>query len=303
MRILFIFVDGIGIGEDDASINPFVVADTPTLLELSNGQRWVKGVGRQVTERGVFIPTDPRLGVDGRPQSGTSQASILTGKNIPSIIGRHYGPKPEEKTREIIREGTFFSEVKASDKKSALMDGYPDRLLKSIARGKTLPSSIQMSAIESGQNLFTAEDIIAERAITAEWTGEEWHSHLKITEVPLYTAYEAGQKLVEISREYDFAFHSHWMTDYIGHRGTVEQGVSLLERLDGVMKGIMDAWGDDEGLVIMTSDHGNMEHIGIRQHTSNDVPTIVWGNNSHEFAEGLAQLTDFVPRMRAYLDL
>ena len=80
------------------------------------------------------------------------------------------------------------------------------------------------------------------------------------------------KKLVEMSREYAFAMHTHWMTDMVGHRGPLQRAVDLLELFDGVMAGILDTWDDDEGLVIMTSDHGNMELIGSRNHTENDVP-------------------------------
>src|SRR5881394_3334483 len=99
MHILLIFLDGIGLGDNNPDVNPFAVANTPTLLSLTNGKRWLRETGHQEATRSILVPTDPRLGVAGRPQSGTSQAAILTGRNIPQIIGEHYGPKPNEATR------------------------------------------------------------------------------------------------------------------------------------------------------------------------------------------------------------
>jgi 2,3-bisphosphoglycerate-independent phosphoglycerate mutase len=302
-RILFIFVDGIGLGDDDPAVNPFAVANMPTLNALSNGKRWLRDTGRQVSERAVFIPTDPRLGVPGRPQSGTSQAAILTGLNVPRLVGEHYGPKPNEQTRAILTENNFFKQVIARGKKAALLDAYPPGLLESIARGKTLPSSIQYAVIAAGQTLFSIDDVIARRALTPEWTGHSWREHLKIMETPLYTPQEAGHLLVELSKNYDFAFHSHWYTDYVGHRGPFETAVQLLEMLDGVMQGILEKWDDRDGLVILTSDHGNMEVIGERHHTENDVPTLIIGGGKEAFAEGLTRLTDFVPRMAQFLSV
>jgi hypothetical protein len=300
-HVLFLFVDGIGLGANDPQINPFVVAQLPTLEAFTAGQRWIAGVGTHNTERGVFIPTDPRLGVAGRPQSGTSQAAILTGLNVPQIIGRHYGPKPDEQTRTLLKQDNLFMQVQALGKPAALLSGYPQGLLHDMARGKTLPSSIQQAAIASGQALFTQDDVKHGRALTEEWTGTAWHTHLKITDTPIYTPHEAGRHLVELSRHYAFAFHSHWMTDYVGHRGTVAEGVELLELLDGVLAGILATWHADEGLVILTSDHGNMEHIGNRNHTENDVPTLIIGADKDAFAAGLTQLTDFAPRIVDYL--
>lgn len=301
MRVLFIFVDGIGLGDDDPAINPFVVANIPTLNSLSNGKPWITSTGRQESERAIFLPVDPRMGVPGRPQSGSSQAAILTGRNVPAIIDRHYGPKPDETTRHLISQDNIFKQVVAGGKKAALINAYPPGLLASIARGKTLPSSIQQAAIEGGQTLFTLEDLKARRALTAEWTGKEWRDHIGIPDAPLYTPQEAGRIMVAIARQYDFAFHSHWLTDYIGHRGPVEQAVSMLERLDGVIAGVLETWQDDEGLIIITSDHGNMERIGDRRHTENDVPCVIIGGGREQFAEGLTQLIDFTPKIASYL--
>jgi len=301
MHILFLFLDGIGLGENNPAINPFAAAQMPIVTRLSNGQRWLRGIGKQHNARATFIPTDPRLGIAGRPQSGSSQAAILTGHNVPQIIGRHYGPKPNEAIRTLLQQDNIFKYLNEQGKRSALLDGYPPRLLNDIERGYTLPSSIQFAAIQGGHPLFTQDDVFAGRALTAEWTGTSWRDYLNIHDTPVYSPQQAGRKLVQISRHYDFAFHSHWMTDYVGHRGPFERGVELLEVFDGVMEGILDTWHDDEGLVIVTSDHGNMEHIGDRKHTENDVPTLIIGKDKDQFAQDLQELTDFVPRIKKYL--
>ncbi|GAB1420173.1 metalloenzyme [Anaerolineales bacterium] len=301
MRILFLFIDGIGLGDADPETNPFTLAHTPTLDLLSNGKKWLRSTERQVSERAVFQPIDPNMGVAGRPQSGSNQATILTGLNIPSIIGRHYGPKPDEQTRNIINQDNFFIELKANGKKAALLDAYPPTLLANIKRGKTLPSSIQQAAISSGQDLFTIEDVINGTALTAEYTGEEWRTHLKLDSIPLYSPEAAGEKLVELALNYDFAFHSHWITDYVGHRGPMESAIKLLERIDGVLSGILQKWDDHQGLVVLTSDHGNMEKIGDRKHTENAVPLLVIGDAKEAFSETINDLSDLVPQMRHFL--
>jgi len=297
MHILFLFLDGVGLGADNAAINPFATATLPMLQGFTHGRRWLADVGTHATERALFIPTDAQLGVAGPPQSGSSQAVILTGQNVPQIIGEHYGPKPNAQTRDIIAHDNIFKQVRERGKTSALLDAYPPTLLASIARGKTLPSSIQQAAMNAGQTLFSKDDLIAKRALTPEWTGHAWHKHLKLTDTPLYTPYEAGQMLAKISRQHDFAFHSHWMTDYVGHRGPLSDGVELLETFDGVMAGLLDAWEDDEGLILMTSDHGNLEDIDNRHHTENRVPTLIIGAQKEAFAAGFDNLTDFYPRV------
>lgn len=301
MHILMLFLDGIGLGADDPTVNPFSVANMPTLLTLTNGKRWFRGIGRQESERAVFVPTDPRLGMPGRPQSATGQAAILTGKNVPQMIGEHYGPKPNLPIRELLAEDNFFKQVVAHGKKAALLDAYPPMWHHDHNRGKSLRSSYQQAAFESGQKLFDLEDLRERRALTPEWTGEAWHEYLKLNDTPVYTPYEAGKMLVELSRAYDFAMHSHWMTDMVGHRGPFQRGVELLEMFDGVMTGVLDTWDDKEGLILITSDHGNMEEIGNRNHTENDVPTVIIGQEKAAFAENFHNLSDFVPHMAKFL--
>lgn len=296
-HILLIFLDGIGLGDDNPNINPFAAAHLPTLTALTNNKRWLRDTGRQNSQRAAFVPTDPRMGVPGRPQSGSNQAVILTGLNVPQIIGEHYGPKPNEATRAIIAKDNFFKQVIAQGKRAALLNAYPPRLLRDIARGKTLPSSIQQAPREAGLPLFTVQELYDGSAMSEDWTGRGWREYLGFPDAPQYTPFEAGVKMVELSRQYDFAFFSHWFTDIVGHRGPLEDGVRLLEVFDGVMAGALSVWDDDEGLMIVTSDHGNLEDVSNRHHTENDVPTLIIGRGKEDFADHLHDLSDLVPNM------
>ncbi len=301
MHILLIFLDGIGLGDDDPAINPFVAARTPTLDALANGHRWTRAAGRQHAARSIFMPTDAVLGVPGRPQSGTGQAAILTGLNVPQMIGRHYGPKPDAETRALLEQDNLFKRVLEHGLRTQLINAYPPGLLASIARGKTLRSSIQHAVYGAGLPMQEVSSLYSGEALSEDWTGEGWRSHLNFTDTPVYSAYEAGRVMVEISRNYDFAFFSHWMTDTLGHRGTLAEAVPLLETFDAVMRGALDTWDDDEGLMIITSDHGNFEHIGDRRHTLNPVPTVVIGRRREEFADSFSALTDITPRIERLL--
>ncbi len=294
-HILALFLDGIGLGLDDQSSNPFAVANMPALRALANGNRWLANTSKQISDNSIFIPTEVRMGVEGRPQSGTGQASLLTGINVPKLIGKHYGPKPNSETRQLIAEHSYFKRLLDRGQTARLLTAYPPRLLHDFDRGKTLRSSNQQAAYESGLGHFTVQDVIDRRALTAEWTTDSWRRYLQIPDLPEYSARQAGQLLAQLSRQYDFAFHSHWLTDHVGHRGPFARGVKLLETFDDVIAGVLDIWDYDEGLVIVVSDHGNMEDLSNRHHTLNDVPTLVIGNQAGEFADGYRALTDFVP--------
>lgn len=300
MRIAMIFLDGIGLGDDDPETNPFAAAHLPTLHTLSCGKRWLRSTGRQACEQAVFIPTDAGLGVAGRPQSGTGQATIVTGKNISRIIGRHYGPKPDLQTRTLLDQDNFFMRVVAQGKTAALLEAYPPSWHERIESGRRLPASYQYAARAAGVPFLGEQDLRAGRAISGDWTGDGWHTHLGYNNTPILSPFEAGVRMVELARDFDFSFFPHWATDVAGHRGSMEEAVHLLETFDAVMAGVLDRWHDDEGLIIITSDHGNLEQIDSRKHTENPVPTVVIGQHKMLFCD-LTDLTGIVPRMTALL--
>lgn len=300
-RVLLIFLDGIGLGDDDPAINPFAAAHTPTLDSLAGGQRWLRTTGRVDSGRASFAPADPRMGIPGRPQSASGQAAILTGRNVPMLIGEHYGPRPNPPIRAIIKEDNLFKQVVARGEPAALLEAYPPRFHESLSSGKRIPSSYQDAALQAGLTLFGEDDVQNGDALAVDWTGAAWRDHLGYTSSPVYSPQEAGQRMVEIARRYRFSFFSHWLTDQVGHRGTVADGVALLELFDGVMAGALEAWDDDDGLIVITSDHGNLEDLSHGKHTENDVPLVVVGRGATEFTAGVNTLADIASMVNAVL--
>jgi bisphosphoglycerate-independent phosphoglycerate mutase (AlkP superfamily) len=68
-----------------------------------------------------------------------------------------------------------------------------------------------------------------------------------------------------------------------------------METTDAVFRGLLDEWMDEDGLIILTSDHGNMEVQGDRRHSINNVPTLAIGGGREAFADGLSSLADITP--------
>jgi 2,3-bisphosphoglycerate-independent phosphoglycerate mutase len=307
MRILFLFFDGLGLGEDDPAHNPFAAAHLPTLNSMTAGKRWLRGLPPIESERATFIPTDACLGVSGRPQSATGQAAIMTGSNVPRRLGYHYGPKPNPEIASIIKKSGLVRRLADHGLRSGLLNAYPSSFIENVERGKRLPSSNQMALREGGVEFLDGSALLEGRAMSADFTGEMWWRHAAHHDAatiiwrtefgndsqPVMTPEEAGAHLAALAESYDFSFFDCWLTDYIGHRGEPGQAVAMLETIDGVMKGLLSAWDDDEGLIILTSDHGNIENLSERNHTLNPVPTLVVGSARHRVTSGLADLTGF----------
>lgn len=303
MRILFLFLDGVGLGENDPDRNPFLTTDLPALTSLTGGERWHKDLPRVDGTRSVFVPTDACLGVAGMPQSATGQAALMTGVNVPLVIGEHYGPKPTAQIGTIIRRESVVKKLTARGINAGLLNAYPPGFFESIRSGKRLLSSNQLALQVAGVEMRGANALYSGRALSADFTGEIWRTHLGYSDTPLYEPYETGKRLSELAAEHDFTFFDHWLTDYYGHRGSRKEISLRLQNFDRVIQGLLDNWDDGSGLVVVTSDHGNIEDLSIRGHTRNPVPTLVIGEDRHAFADGLIDLTDFADRIHAFFSV
>lgn len=300
--MLFLFLDGVGLGLPDPLTNPFVTAELPAFRALLGGQPLLSSTPRVETERALFIPTDANLGVPGLPQSATGQATLLTGYNVPQLNGGHWGPKPNAFITSLLQRENLFRTLVAQGRSAALLNAYPQRYFDAIQSGRRNYSAIPLAVTSAGLPLFNTADLRAGRALSADFTGEGWPEPEPppLLSAPVagaglpYTPQAAGQKLAEVARGYDFAFFEFWLSDYLGHRGSLEEARGLLERLDAVLGGLLAAW-DDADLIVITADHGNLEDLSHRHHTANPVPTLVVGDARREFAEGLTDLTHVAP--------
>jgi bisphosphoglycerate-independent phosphoglycerate mutase (AlkP superfamily) len=72
-----------------------------------------------------------------------------------------------------------------------------------------------------------------------------------------------------------------------------------------VLGGLFDNWRASEGLILLTSDHGNMEDMTTRRHTNAKVPALLEGSAELRaaFATGLHDLIGIAPAIHAIVSL
>jgi hypothetical protein len=297
MRVLFIFLDGVGLGEDDPRINPFSHANTPRLDALLGGKKLFAATAPAESDRATLVPLDPNLGVAGLPQSATGQAALLTGLNVPAMVGEHYGPKPNPRIAEIIREDNIFKRLIRAGKSAALLNAYPPRYFHGLESGKRLLSAIPLAVTSSGLHLLTKDDFYRQEAMSADFTGEGWRTMLGYNDAPIVHPRQAGQLLSKLAEKFDFSMFEYWASDYAGHGQEMTKAVELIEIFDQVLGGLLESWNLDEGVILISSDHGNLEDLSTRRHTSTLVPGIVIGNHRRDFCDGLIDLTSVASKI------
>lgn len=297
MRVLFVFLDGVGLGVDDQSINPFSRAKMPCLENLLGGKKLLASSAPVESAHATLLALDPNLGVAGLPQSATGQAALLTGLNVPAVIGEHYGPKPNPQIAEIIKEDNLFKRVLHAGRSAALLNAYPPRYFHGVESGKRLLSAIPLAVTSSGLPLFSQDDFYHQKAMSADFTGEGWRTMLGYQDSPVYPPRQAGQLLAGLAEKYDFSMFEYWASDYAGHGQDMAKAIELLKVFDQVLGGLLESWNHDEGLIFISSDHGNLEDLSTRRHTSALVPGIVIGNHRSDFCYGLSELTGVAPKI------
>jgi 2,3-bisphosphoglycerate-independent phosphoglycerate mutase len=303
MRVLFLFLDGVGLGANDPAVNPLAGAEMPNLRGVLGGQPLVASAAPFVSQHATLIPLDACLGVPGTPQSATGQATLLTGRNVPGEIGYHYGPKPNPAIAAYLRSsngvhgGNLFQSLRDAGKRSALLNAYPASYFATIESGRRLYSAIPLAVVSAGLALKTADDLNAGRALSADFTGEGWRERLMLTDTPLLTPAGAGARLAELAAGYDLAFFEYWLSDYAGHGQDMAAALSLLAAFDEVLGGLLAAWDGEAGIILITSDHGNLEDLSVRGHTTHPVPALVIGAPElrRPFTAGLRDLADVMP--------
>ena len=305
MKILFIFLDGVGLGGNDPDINPFAKVEMPNLQGLLGGKKLllntlaaVGGIGNKLeTPRATLLALDAGLGVDGLPQSATGQAALLTGINVSAEIGYHYGPKPNKDVAAYLRNGNIFSTLSSQGYKSGLINAYPQGYFDSIQSGRRLYSAIPLAVTSAGIPLKTQDDLISGQALSADFTAEGWRERLNLPDMPVLTPDQAGERMAYLSDSFDLSFFEYWLSDYAGHSQDMQAAENLLNTFDQVLGGLLYHWNDQQGMILITSDHGNMEDLATRRHTASPVPALLIGDPAlrQDFSSDLIDLTGITP--------
>jgi hypothetical protein len=209
--------------------------------------------------------------------------------------------------REHLKNGTLFSTLKESGRSTAFLNAYPPSYYQSIQTGRRLYAAIPQAAVFAGVPLRTIDDLRQGQALSADFTAQGWQTHLGLEDIPTFTPHQAGEQLAFLAGQYDFSFFEYWLSDFAGHRRDMETACRLLESFDQVLSGLLSEWDSQSGLILITSDHGNMEDLNTRRHTYNPVPALLLGSPEmrHDFLNGISftSLTDVAPAILRFLDV
>jgi 2,3-bisphosphoglycerate-independent phosphoglycerate mutase len=278
MRVLLLFVDGLGLGSDDPAINPIHSGVCPNL------ERFL---------REHAVPVDAGLGVPGVPQSATGQTALLTGVNAAQAVGRHVEGFPGAKLKVIIREHNIFRQFAQRGLTSTFANAYfvdstatvEEHRIQSVTTVATLSA---FGKVRDKQSLLNNDAVYQD--LTRESLRERGYDG------PLVTPAQCAEHLAAIAARYDLTLFEYFQTDRVGHKSDAAKVRHVLAVFDEFLGGVLRLTAGRLDL-ILTSDHGNIEDMTQAGHTLNPVPFAVVGPAAQRLQSQVRSLTDVTPAL------
>ncbi len=127
---------------------------------------------------------------------------------------------------------------------------------------------------------------------------------------PEMSAYEVTEKVLKEINEnkYNSIILNFANPDMVGHTGNLEAAIKAIETIDECVGKIVDAVKKNNGVLLITADHGNAEQMidyktgePHTAHTTNPVPLILVGMENVDLKEG--KLADLAPTMLDIMEL
>jgi 2,3-bisphosphoglycerate-independent phosphoglycerate mutase len=290
MKVVFVFIDGFGLGRDDPSVNPCASESLRVLRCVEAGE-----TVRPAPENGTLIAADACLGVEGLPQSATGQTALFTGENAQAILGRHLPGYPNAALRGLLAERSLLKRLTDSGFSARFFNAYRPLFFRLPEPMKWRLSATTVATLAAGVPFFGLEDLRNRRCLYHDFTNEALIR--RGIAAPRFTPEEAGEILARASAEHDFLLFEYFLTDKAGHGQDGAAALALLQGLDRLVLSLLRSLPTDEALLLIASDHGNIEDLSVRTHTRNRVPVFAWGRGKERIAERIRSIADVAPAL------
>lgn len=247
----------------------------------------------------MLVPTDATLGVDGLPQSATGQTALLTGINAPKAVGRHVTAYPTPTLKALLTDSNIFRQVMDRGGSAALANAYTPEYFSAVEAGRLRHGAVTFSALAAGVALRTPEDLGNGRAVFHDLTNARpraWGY-----DVPKISPEQAGRNLAGIASGHHLTVFEFFLPDLAAHGRVPMDPVTVVEMIDQCLGGVIEAANWDEVLMVLVSDHGNIEDRRRAVHTRNPVPTLLVGHGRDDVCRNIAAITDVTPAIVEWL--
>jgi len=215
-------------------------------------------------------------------------------------IGKHLSGFPNRPLREILLEKSVLKKVREMGLRPAFLNAYRPLFFSLPEETVLRLSATTVANYAARLPFFTLDDIRARRAIYQDFTNNVLIQ--RGFDVPVFSAKEAAEIVCAAMEEYDFVLYEYFRTDRVGHKQDMEASVKVLTQLGEFVIHILGGLDLQRIVVLLTSDHGNIEDLSVRGHTRNPAMALIWGRGNLEVAGALKDLTDVTPVLLKVLE-
>jgi 2,3-bisphosphoglycerate-independent phosphoglycerate mutase len=304
-RVIFIFIDGVGVGRADAG-NPFYHAGSQYLPCWQGGMSLPDGT--------PLTAIDATLGIPGAPQSASGQTALFCGAAAGEIGNRHVNGYPDRHLRTVILEKNLLSRLAAQGVAARYVNAYPahHELFTSKhvriepdgrfwfstefpEKFKRMVSVTSCMLLACRQKPFGEADIRARRSLYQDFSNRQLIA-LGL-DLPEFSPVQAATIIANAASRYEFILYEYFQTDIYAHRRSFSDCVDLIKELDMLLGSLISRLDRKLDTLVLTSDHGNLEDYHQRGHSRNPVPFLAWGRHGEFLRARISSLSDVAPAL------
>jgi hypothetical protein len=297
--IFYLFIDGIGYGENNIEKNPFTKFANGFFLPL--GGRPLPELSK--LQKGVYLQTDASMGIKGLPQSATGQTALWTGISAPKIVKRHISGFPTFTLKKIISQYSIVKVFLEHGKKASFLNCYSPTYMQTLDKNKKYLSASTLVQLAANLPLKDMDDLRNGRGLFMDITHEifrEFSNAFLDDDDELRNIrnpYEMGKKIKQMGKDSDLILFEYFLTDKVGHSMEWDKAKWTIGIVEKFIEGVLDSLDIESDQLIITSDHGNLEDLSDKVHTTNPVPTFLYGKHTHFLKDKIQSLSDIVPAL------
>jgi 2,3-bisphosphoglycerate-independent phosphoglycerate mutase len=282
-----IFLDGVGIGTLDPHFNPFTFSPTGI---FNSADQHLPGGGKRYA-------LDAMLGIPGLPQSASGQTTIYTGINAARVIGKHLFGIPNHALRELLAKESLFVKLKKTGVACRFLNAFRPVFFTAPQLFRHLSMSTTTEMNRAAQLPFsTFNQIRSGEALYHDFTNSNM---IRMGfDLPRYSPEQAAKIIYETSQQVNLLLYEYFLTDFAGHSRDMPSAIEEVKKIEALIVNLVSQIDFTTTHLIVVSDHGNLEDLRTKSHTTNPAFLGVWGKYAeYEFHS----LTDVAPFILRYL--
>ena len=277
--MILLFIDGVGIGDNEPDFNPCASSETGIFNSVP------------LPLDGFKVGLDANLNTDGLPQSATGQTAIYTGINTAQLIGRHLFGFPNNPLRNLLATESLFVKLTEQGKTCRFLNAFRPLFFTSpeIFKDMRMSATTEMNRA-AGLPFNTIHEIKKGRALYHDYSNRVLRDlHFKM---PEFSASDAAETMLNVSHEFDLLLYEYFETDRAGHDRDLKNAIFEIHKVEKLIVEIVKRINLIDTILIVISDHGNIEDLRTKSHTRNPAFCAVWNNGDEKALLSLKSITD-----------